>query len=52
MKELNLPYSQIGRRINPGSFQERFKGAAGSKIGAGSLNKTSIKGAGKETKAR
>ena len=48
MKELNLPYSQIDRYINLGSS----KRAVGSKIGVGSLNKTSTKKIGKEIKIK
>ena len=51
MKELNLSYSQIGGRTNPGSSQEGSKGAAGSKTRAGSLNKTFTKGAGEGMEA-
>ena len=47
MKELNLPYSQIGGHTNLGSS----KRAAGSKTGAGSSNKTSTKGTGEGTEA-
>ena len=48
IKELNLLYSQIGGHINLGSS----KRATGSKTGAGSLNKTFIKRAGKGIEAR